>query len=228
MADYSKTIWSTGDLITAALMNKAETQYDTAKAELQGGNWAVPAGAIGSGTFPVARIPETVKELFLDAGSGTPQLTNGCAGHLQQETSGNQVNYISLDFDHEVNEFAQWRVRMPQGYDGGTFTAIFLWTAASGSGNVRWGIQARMLGDGDSLDSAWGTAVEVTDTLIAAGAIHFSPVSAAMTPAGTLSGGRYIIFRVYRDAADTGSDTLPADAKLLGVSLKYTTAYTDA
>jgi hypothetical protein len=39
MADYSKTSWSSGDLITAAKANNWETQYDTAKSALKNGEW---------------------------------------------------------------------------------------------------------------------------------------------------------------------------------------------
>jgi len=43
MADYSKTTWSSGDLITATKANKWETQYDVAKAAFQNGEWSMAA-----------------------------------------------------------------------------------------------------------------------------------------------------------------------------------------
>lgn len=42
MADYVKTNWATGDLITEAKLDNCETQYDTAKAEYQSRAWGVP------------------------------------------------------------------------------------------------------------------------------------------------------------------------------------------
>jgi hypothetical protein len=110
-----------------------------------------------------------------------------------------------------------------EAWDAGTFTAKFHWTAASGSGNVIWGIQAVTLRDNDAIDTAWGSAVEVTDTLQSALYEHISAASAACTAGGTRAAGNIVQFRVYRKAAD-GGDTLTTASLLLGVSISYTTA----
>ena len=224
---YDKTLWSGGDVIYASGMNNLETQYDTVKTDIEAGDFAIPAISITSGALSVERIPVGAKQLFLGAGSGTPQLTNGCAGQLLQETSGNKQNYITLDFDHITNEYVQWSLIIPDGYAASNFTAQFAWTAASGSGNVRWGIQMAMVGNGDAIDTPWGTAVEINQTLDANLDFMVTDETGDITPSGTLEGGKFLFIRVYRDAEDTVNDTLPADAKLLGVKLKFDMNYTD-
>jgi hypothetical protein len=227
MVDYQPTVWTTGDIITASLLNHGETQYDTARVEAELGNWTIPASAIGSGVFSIDRFPSGTKQLFLDAGSGTPQLTNGCSSQVQKESSTNKMNYVTVDFDHIVAEYIQWRILLPDSYTGFPFIANFVWTAESGSGNVRWGIQMCCIGNDDPIDSAWGTAVEVNDTLTAAYDLHTTEDTGNITPAGTPAGGKFLFVRVYRDATDTVNDTLPVDAQLLGVKLELTMEYSD-
>jgi len=227
MADYDETIWSTGDVITAALLNHGETQYATAKAEVELGNWVIPASAIETGTFDVTLLPVTIKQLLLDAGSGTPRLSNGCASLVQRETATNKQNYASCDFDHVVNEYIQWRVLLPDSYNGNPFTARFVWSAGSGSGQVRWGIQMQCVADDGAIDAAWGTAVEINDTLGSVGDLMVSDVTGNITPSGTPAAGKYLFVQVYRDAADTGNDTLASDAYLMAVKLELSLGYSD-
>ena len=107
---------------------------------------------------------------------------------------------------------------MPKSWDEGTVTAQIVWTAASGSGDVVWGVQALAIGDDDALDTAFGSAQTVTDTLTATDDEHLSPVTAAITVGGTPAENDLVIFQVYRDANAAG-DTLAADAILIGVRL---------
>ena len=50
--------------------------------------------------------------------------------------------------------------------------------------------------------------------------------SAAVTIGNTPAAGEYVQFRLSRDPANAG-DTLTADAKLLGIRIEYTGAYTN-
>lgn len=111
---------------------------------------------------------------------------------------------------------------MPSDYNGGTVTAVFYWTATTGTGVVNWAIQGRAYGDDDALDQAQGTAVPVSDTLITANDVHISAATAAITLAGTPAASEFVQFRVYRDTGAT--DTLTGDARLLGVRITFTRA----
>lgn len=112
---------------------------------------------------------------------------------------------------------------MPDAWNGGTLTAEFAWSAASSTGDVIWGLQGRAFANDDAIDQAWGTAQEVTDTLLATGDMHYTSATSAITLSGGAAAGEFVQFRAYRKASD-GSDTLGADAQLLGIKLTYTKA----
>lgn len=149
----------------------------------------------------------------------TARITTG-AGPNVTETTTNKVILATMDFDGATIEYAQFAVPMPKSWNLGTVSAKFHWTAASGSGTVIWGIQARAFNDNTALDGAFGTAQTATDTLLTANNEHISPETAAMTVAGTPAAECLVIFQVYRDAP---TDTHTVDARLLAVDLYYTT-----
>ena len=176
-----------------------------------GSSWIVlEASSAGGGTG----------EIFLTAAGGWPSTTNGCAANTQNEYVTNDVDLWSLDFDQTTEEYAQWTVWMPANWDASTVTFQAVWTAASGTGDVIWGLQGRAYADDDAIDQVWGTAQTVTDTLLATGDIHYTAESSAITLAGTPAAGQLVQFRAYRDA-DAGGDTLAADAQLLGIKCFY-------
>jgi hypothetical protein len=175
------------------------------------GTWKTPAGGGGSGA---------ITEIFLTAAGGWPSTANGCAVNEKKHYATNGVNIWSLDFDAAAIEYAEWTVWMPDDWDGGTLTFMVIWTAASGTGDVRWGLQGRSFADNEALDAAWGTGVVVTDTLQNAARAHITALSGAVTLTGTPAGGDLVQIRVYREATDVG-DTLAVDAQLLGVKLYY-------
>ena len=98
----------------------------------------------------------------------------------------------------------------------GTYTP-----AASGSGDVVWGLQGLAVGDDDAIDAAFGTAQTVTDTLTAADDEHLTAETSAITIAGAPAEGDLVIFQAYRDA-DAAGDTLGSDASLIGIRLFIT------
>lgn len=177
-----------------------------------------PAHKNDAGT---AQILYVNPEIFIRANAMIPTLTAGSAALAQSETTTNDVNYQSLDFDQTTQEHANFTVIMPDDWNAGTITFKAYWTAAAGAGTVVWALQAISFADDDALDTAWGTAQTSTDTLLATGDMHISPVSAAITIAGTPAVGEPVLFRVYRD---TATDTLSADAKLIGLKIYYTRA----
>jgi len=161
------------------------------------------------------------KTLRVLAAEMIPRTTTGC-GVNSSETSTNKVNYDSLDFDTTTQEFAQFIVILPSNYTtAATVTAKFLWTADSGSGGVVWALAARALSDDDALDTAMGTAQQVADTLLAAGDMHISGATSAITIAGSPASGVPVVFEVKRVPSD-GSDTLAVDPRLIGVIVTYT------
>lgn len=161
-----------------------------------------------------------VETIWIPANSVMPNTTLGCAASTT-ETTTNDVMVPVCDFDAAADEAAQFLVGMPKSWNEGTITAQFSWTAASGTGNVVWGMQCLARSDDDALDTAFGTAQTVTDGLTATGDLMISAASAAITVGGTPAEGDNVWCRVYRDA-DNGSDTFSADARLVGVKVLYT------
>jgi hypothetical protein len=170
--------------------------------------------------------PKGLHTISVPAAAMTARTTSGAASGTS-ESSTNKVMTVTLDFDAGTDEFAQFQIAMPKGWNESTVTAQFIWTAGN-TGNVVWGIQGVAHSDDDALDAAFGTAQTVTDGVTAAGDVMISAATDAVTIAGTPAEGDLVTFQVYRDA-DNGSDTLAVDAKLIAVRLLYTTnAATDA
>lgn len=173
------------------------------------------AATAGGTTSPIGK-----HTISMPAPAMKARTSNGAAAG-SVETATNKVMIESFDFDASADEFVQFSVWMPKGWDEGTVIAVISWTAASGSGDVVWGIQALARSNDDALDTAFGTAVTVTDTLLTANDEHHTSETSAITIGGTPAENDRVIFQVYRDA-DAGGDTLAADAKLLAVKIIYT------
>jgi hypothetical protein len=172
-----------------------------------------------TGKLDIAQGGGGSTNIWIPASAWIPRTTTG-AGVDSRETTTNDQNFDELLFDAGTDEFAQALTILPNNYNNSTITARFYWTAASGSGAVVWAIQGRAFADDDALDTAFGTAQTVTDTLLAADDMHISAATSAVTLGGTPAANRPIQFQIYRDA-DAGGDTLATDARLLGVEITF-------
>ena len=155
-----------------------------------------------------------------------PTLTSGCASSAQIEMSTNKNVYDYLAFDASSIEYAYVNFVLPYEYTGGTVLAKFHWTHPATTTNfkVAWGIQGVCITDGATLDVAQGTAIYVNDTGGNTSYLYQSPISSAVTLAGTPSAGKLCQLRVQRYATDATNDTLAVDAYLFGVMLYYPVA----
>lgn len=157
-------------------------------------------------------------ELYIPATAFTRQATNGAAeGIVELATTLQPLE--TLDFDTTTQEFAVFQWLPPKRWDRGTITFQAYWTAASGSGTAGFLLEGVAISNDDALNTAYGTAVAVLDTLITANDLHISPVSNAVTIAGTPADGDLVWLRVKRDVS---TDDLGVDAKLIGVKVFYT------
>ena len=166
------------------------------------------------------------RTIYVDAGSMVPAETNGAQALTEQMHATNFTTMDYMAFDKATEEYADFKVVMPEQYDNGTVKVKFYWkpSDAEASVSVIWGIKAYAATDSDALTGAsgvWGTAVEIEDeSLNTDDDLHVSAATAAMTIAGTPAEGKLVFFRVYRKAAD-GTDDYDADAHLLGVNIQY-------
>lgn len=148
--------------------------------------------------------------------------TNGAApGSVEMSTNKNM--FETLDFDATTQEFAQFSIRMPKGWNEGTVTFIPVWSHAATATNfgVAWGLAAVAISNDDAGDVAFGTAQTSVDTGGTTNDIYQGPESSAITIAGTPAEGDWVLFQVNRTVSDAG-DTMAIDARLHGLVLFIT------
>tara|TARA_R110000796_G_scaffold48676_3_gene116733 strand:+ start:506 stop:2809 length:2304 start_codon:yes stop_codon:yes gene_type:complete len=171
----------------------------------------------GDNTWDTPVVVGSYREVYINAGAMIPRTTSGAASGTA-ELATNDIMVDSMDFDTAAEEGVGFWVTLPSEWDASTVKLKAHWTAASGSGTVKWDFAARAYADSDAIDQALGTEQGSTDTLITANDMHISPATAALTIGGTAVAGEPIYFQVARDIA---TDTLGVDAQLIGVVLQY-------
>lgn len=173
----------------------------------------------GGQIFPIFTYNQT-GEIYIRASEMISPITAGAEPLIQSESTTNDVNLISMDFDQTNVEYAQFNVWIPDHWDEGNLSFKVVWTSDGGTPaeTVDWSLQGIAYADSDAVDTAWGTGVTITDTLLAVGDIHYSPTGASLTIGNSPSTGELVQFRISRQ---TGSDNLAADARLLGVKIYY-------
>ena len=150
--------------------------------------------------------------------------TTNPADAAQVETTATRPDLKVFDFDASTKQYTQFTIAMPKSWNEGTLTYQVYWSpSTTNTGNCIFGLQGVACADSDTIDVAYGTAIEVTDAGI--GTVEDQQItseSSAMTVAGSPAAGEQTYFQLYRDAAD-GSDTFTGESRVLGVKLFYTT-----
>ena len=148
--------------------------------------------------------------------------TNG-AEAAQVETTALRPDMKVMDFADSADDHAQFTIAMPKSWNAGTITYQCYWTpSTTNTGDCIFGLQAVACADSDTIDVAFGTAINVTDAGI--GTVEDQQISAessALTIAGSPAAGEQTYFQIFRDA-DAGGDTYTGVARLLGVKIFYT------
>ena len=149
--------------------------------------------------------------------------TNG-AETGQVETTALRPDMKVMDFADTADDHAQFSVAFPKSWNEGTITYQCFWTpSTTNTGNCIFGLQGVSVGDGDTIDVAFGTAVNITDAGI--GTVEdqqVSAVSSADTIAGSPAVDKQTYFQIFRDA-NAGGDTFTGVARLLGIKIFFTT-----
>lgn len=206
---------------------------------------SVPASTTQSGIVQLANVAETNassssvlavppsglaapdRTIPVRAGAWQPTTTAPCTGPTQQEAPVNDVDHGVMDFAKDVVSSCWVHLDTPGNWDG-TLTYRVTWTAiSSGSGVVTWGLKGISYADSDVIDTAYGTEVEVDDTLTTLGDIMISPESAAVTLAGSPAGGEHIQLK-FSHVGTAGNDTFTGVARMMSVRITYgTNKYSD-
>lgn len=164
-----------------------------------------------------------VNTIFIDAGAMMPAPLDGASPGIAEY----QTNDIGMDyflFASDVVQGAEFKLVMPEDWDGNGIKAKFLWSSDAGSSvgeTVEWGMKAVALQDGDTIDASMGSPVLISDAIISADGASFQITAATsgMIPAGTPGGGVLIAFKVFRNVS--GADDMAVNARLFGVFVQY-------
>ena len=188
---------------------------------------ALTADDITDGIITNAKLASALQvgkqTIWVPANAMTPTNSNGCSDITKVETTSGRPDMYVLDFDKDSDEHAQFAVAFPKHWNEGTITFQAFWSGIAATTGVAIGLQGVAFGDNDSIDTAYGTAVVVTDD--AQGAVEETLVTAesgAVTIAGSPAVDELCYFRIYRDVSD-GNDDMAGDMRLHGVKLFYTT-----
>jgi len=178
-------------------------------------------GVLRSGT---AAVKIAGKEtIWIPASAMYATETNGAEAN-QVETTALRPDMKVMDFADTADDHAQFSVAFPKSWNEGTVTYQCFWTpSTTNTGNCIFGLQGVSVGDNDTIDVAFGTAVNITDAGI--GTVEDQQVSAessAVTIAGSPAVDQQTYFQIFRDA-NAGGDTYTGVARLLGIKIFFTT-----
>ena len=173
----------------------------------------------GSGAVKIAGL----ETMWVPASAMYATTTNGGSAE-QIETTALRPDLKVMDFADSADDHAQFSVAFPKSWNEGTITYQCFWTpSTTNTGNCIFGLQGVAVGDGDTIDVAFGTAVNITDAGI--GTVEdqqVSAVSSAVTIAGSPAVDQQTYFQIFRDA-NVGGDTFTGVARLLGIKIFFTT-----
>ena len=184
---------------------------------IDGDNNTISNLAIGA---EVGTTLTETEEIWIPAGSFTSATTNG-AEITSRETSSNVVNYHYAAFDTTTSESAWFTWTPPANWNAGTVRFKLYWTNTAGltTETIDFDLAAVAFANDDAIDTAVGTARNVTDTWLAQGDMHITAFSSAITIAGSPAAGEEVHFKLSRDVA---SDNLTGDCDVIGIILEYT------
>jgi hypothetical protein len=187
---------------------------------IDGSNTSAFAGAITQGGV-VTRLGGK-ESIWIPASAMYPSTTNGCAAIAQVETTALRPDLKVLDFDASSDEFAQFAIAFPKGWNEGTVTFQPFWTVTgTNTGTVAWQLGGIAVSSDDSINTAFGTLVATT-ALAHSGTsndLMVSVESGAVTIAGSAAEADQVFFQINRDVS---ADSQTGDARLLGVKLFFT------
>lgn len=160
-------------------------------------------------------------ELYIPAGAMYTVTTNG-ADYATRELATNDIMISSFAFDTTTAQKVQFNWATPANWDAGTVKFKLYWTTTGGSSSqtIDFDLAGVAFANDNPMDTAVGTAANVTDTWIADNDLHVTSYSSAITIAGSPAAGELVVFQLSRDVA---ADDLGVDAEVVGVLLEYST-----
>ena len=173
----------------------------------------------GSGAVKIAGT----ETMWIPAPAMYASTTNG-ADAAQVQTQAARPDMKVFDFDASTVQYTQFSVAFPKSWNEGTITYQVYWTpSTNNTGNCLFAMQGVAVGDGDQINIAQGTQQNVTDAGIGTVQdLQVSPVSSALTIAGSPAVDQQTFFQFFREAS-SGADTFTGESRVLGIKIFYTT-----
>lgn len=169
-----------------------------------------------------------LQTLWLPAGSWVTRSTLGATGLNSSESASNKVMRYSWGFTATARKHVQSvPIGMPRSWNEGSVQAMIYWRN-SATGDVTWGVQGLSIGDGDTYDASFSTAVSVTDSCSDTTTLRVTGLSGNFTPAGSPAEDDMTILQLYNDCTAT-TFTATGTLELIGLRLYFTdNQWTDA
>lgn len=193
---------------------------------------AITTAPVGSTHYAIVYNGSAWKKILLDdlakgymsvdLGPGMFQLpTTDPAKAVESVTmTGSGVKQLTGSFDPDVKTYYDLAFTLPSKYDGGAIGVRFVWFSdGATTSNIRMGAKMACAAVGASLDTSFGTAVEITDAAPGAAYYHAQTDTIYVTPSNAAAGIQRLMIRIYRDGTNAGEDLLDDTVYLLGVAL---------
>jgi hypothetical protein len=177
---------------------------------------------------PTVAIDTTVveqigkKTISIPGSAWLARTSNGAATSTTESTT-NKINRKTIDFVDGSQTFAQAVIAMPKSWNLSTLSYRVYFDDTVANNSVVWQLQALCLRDNDTIDTAFGTAVAITEGVNSATTVtNISAESGAVTAGGTCAANSALFLQLYRDGA-AGGDSNTGTAKVYDVQIYYTT-----
>jgi hypothetical protein len=152
-----------------------------------------------------------------------PTTTTGCNALAQVEVAPLRPELKSLDFPVAADSYAQFAIAFPKSWDRLALQYQTYWSVSGTvTGTVVFTLAAVAMSSDDPFGVNFGTAVPNT-ALAASGTANDLMVNAKsgdVTVGGSPAENDQVFFQIARDVS---AGTQPADVRLLGVKLFFTT-----
>ena len=167
--------------------------------------------------------------VWIDAGAMTTNAalaadaSSGTTNEIWVTGTNKRMLWTQL-FDPGASNACTFTFALPYSWDTNVLPQVKLqWSstnAIGGGPTVVWGVSAVATVHDQSLDTAYGTEVTVSQDVTAANELMLTSATSDITPAGNVVNGTLLSFRVRRLGAH-GSDDAGGLARLLGAYVRY-------
>lgn len=160
-----------------------------------------------------------LKYVFFPAGNLVGDGTN-CPLAASAVTINSGPKTLTMICGSGGNGDMDFNTIMPRNWDGGDtyFEPSYTQTAANTSA-MNSDIKSQCRGAGETPSSTWGSSVSIDDAAVTGSSAEDKTLSAAVTPAGTCTGGDHFYGRYTLDV--TGTTTPEATLNFFGIGMYY-------